>query len=279
MKRTINNQATRRTLQFLVPVATAAGLTLSTGGAQASIAYGSINNFDTVNDTGVPCHGFEVELDDCRSTDITYTYDYNHYGTPKISEHIFQDGLLVWHTNVLVDYEAVWTNTGWTAYTAVPTTNIPPTAGHQFTNPNINFGGEHFGVGFRVLPSKVYYYWLVDNGGHALARGPQVNVSTPTFTYNPPPLPAQPAQVQAVIPAPLLPIKNEFSDATWCKEIRTTSHTNTPVLIRDLITPDPNDPTGRDWRNGEPDEVEVEWQLLQIDYLSVDYNPTPLVGL
>ena len=38
-------------------------------------SYGSINNFDTVNDTGVPCHGFEIELDDIHQTDITYTCD------------------------------------------------------------------------------------------------------------------------------------------------------------------------------------------------------------
>ena len=25
---------------------------------------------------------------------------------------------------------------------------ISPTDGHQFTNPSVNFGGEHFGVGF-----------------------------------------------------------------------------------------------------------------------------------
>src|ERR1039457_4077075 len=72
--------------------------------ARASIAYGSINNFDTVNDTGVPCHGFEIELDDIRSTDITYTYDYNHYGTPKITEDTFS---VPGHTNVIVRYEAV----------------------------------------------------------------------------------------------------------------------------------------------------------------------------
>ena len=41
--------------------------------ARASIAYGSINNFDTVNDTGHVCHGFEIEIEDCRTTDITYT--------------------------------------------------------------------------------------------------------------------------------------------------------------------------------------------------------------
>ena len=58
---------------------------LALGGniAQASIAYGSINNFDTVNDTSNVCHGFEIELDDIQTTDITYTYDYNHYGTPR----------------------------------------------------------------------------------------------------------------------------------------------------------------------------------------------------
>ncbi len=56
-------------------------LSLGCGAARASIAYGSINNFDTVNDTGVPAYGFEIELDDIHSADISYTYDWNHYGT------------------------------------------------------------------------------------------------------------------------------------------------------------------------------------------------------
>src|SRR6478609_385380 len=53
---------------------------------EASIAYGTINNFDCVNDTGVEAHGFEIELVGIHSTDVTYTYDYNHYGIPKIRE-------------------------------------------------------------------------------------------------------------------------------------------------------------------------------------------------
>ena len=163
------------------------------GAARASVAYGSINNFDTVNDTSNVCHGFEIELDDIHSTDITYTYDYNHYGTPQITEFTSSDSQGL-HTNVIVRYEAVWTNTGWSAYTAVPTNTIPPTQGHAFTNPSLNFGGEHFGVGYRNSPTKVYYYWLT-NSGSTLVRGPQVNVSTPVFTA-----PA-PAQVVPVIPA------------------------------------------------------------------------------
>ena len=240
------------------------------GVARASIAYGSINNFDTVNDTSNVCHGFEIELDDIHSTDITYTYDYNHYGTPKITEDTFS---VPGHTNVIVRYEAVWTNTGWSAYTAVPTNTIPPTQGHAFTNPSLNFGGEHFGVGYRNSPTKVYYYWLT-NSGSTLVRGPQVNVSTPVFNPGP-----APAQVVPVIPAPVLPklpsliepaVTFEFSDATWVKVITTTSHTNSPVALRDLVTPDTNNPSAKDWRHGDSAEVETEWQLLQIDFNSTN---------
>jgi len=102
------------------------------------------------------------------------------------------------------------------------------------------------------------------------------------FTSNPPVPAGPPAQVQAVIPAPLLPLPPtstfEFSDATWVKAILTTSHTNTQVELRNLITPDADNPAAKDWRNGEPAEVEVEWQLLQTDFLSSDYNPTNGVG-
>jgi hypothetical protein len=244
----------------------------------AGIAYGTVNNFDTVNDTGVPCHGFEIELDDIRSSDLTYTYDYNHYGTPNIMEDTFANP---GHTNVHVFYEAILTNnSAWSAYTAVPAGPIPPTAGHQFTNPGTNFGGEHFGVGFRVQPTKVLYFWLVDTGNHALSRGGQVNISTPTFTFSPPG-PGVPAQAAAVIPAPV-PIRApsyEFSDASWVKVITTTSHTNTEIRVSDLMTPDPEDPNGKDWRNGQTNiEIETEWQLLQIDYMSADYNPTNGIG-
>src|SRR5664279_1591089 len=144
----------RRLLSSLAALSVLAG---STNVAQASIAYGSINNFDTVNDTSNVCHGFEIELDDIRTTDITYTFDYNHYGTPKITAFTTND-LAGLHTNVRVRYEAVWTNTGWSAYTAIPTTNIPPTQGHAFTNPSLNFGGEHFGVGYGTPPTNCLLY-------------------------------------------------------------------------------------------------------------------------
>jgi hypothetical protein len=240
-------------------------LTLGHDSAQAGVAYGTINNFDTVNDTGVECHGFEIELEDIHSTDITYTYDWNHYGTPTITE----DNSVPLHPRVRIRYQSGKNPDGsWAAYTAIPSAPIPPTAGHAFTNPSLNFGGEHFGAGYQGTPTKVSYHWLVDDGNGVLVLGPAVNVATPIFTYSPP-VAAIPAQVQAVIPAPpALPVK-EFGPASWVKEIITSSHNNNQVKLRDLVSDDPDDDHDKNWRNGEPDEVEIEWQLLQTDFNKV----------
>lgn len=238
--------------------------------ARASIAYGSINNFDTVNDTGHVCHGFEIEIEECRSTDITYTYDYNHYGAPLIS----QDDSLAGHPKCLIRWASKKNPDGsWAAHTAVPSGPIAPTDGHMFTDPSVNFGGEHFGVGFSVMVGAIRYHWLIDDGSGALIHGGAVQVSTPAFTYFPPA--AAPAQVQAVIapPPPPAPELKEFGKALWVKEIRTTSHNSREVRLRELVTDDPQDPNDLNWTNGEPDEIEVEWQLLQKDYHKGDGGP------
>ncbi|MFX8731573.1 hypothetical protein ABTM48_20455, partial [Acinetobacter baumannii] len=86
------------------------------------------NNFDCVNDTGKEAHGFEIEIDYGHTTDITYTYDYNHYGTPKIREDVSDPA----HPKVFVRYESDKNPDGtWKAYTAIPSGPISPTMGHQ----------------------------------------------------------------------------------------------------------------------------------------------------
>lgn len=98
----------------------------------AGAARASINNFDTVNGTGHECHGFEIE--DCHSTDITYTYNYNHYGVPKISE----DNSVPAHPKCVIRWESEKNAGGtWAAYTAIPAGLISPTNGHMFTNPAV----------------------------------------------------------------------------------------------------------------------------------------------
>lgn len=229
-------------------------------------AYGTLNNFDVVNDTGVECHGFEIELEDIRSSDISSTYNWNHYGTPMITEDL-TDPL---HPKVRVRYASGKNADGsWSAYTAIPDGPISPTNGHQFTNPNVNFGGEHFGVGYRGNPGAIRYHWLVDGGGGTLVQGPAVLVATPQFNFMAG-VNGGVARVQAVIrPAPVERAL-EFGPATWVKEIRTTSHNNGEVKLRDLVSDDPEDNEDRNWRNGEPDEVEVEWQLLQEEFKADD---------
>ena len=239
---------------------------------RASTAYGSLNNFDCVNDTGVEAHGFEIELDDIHSTDITYTYDYNHYGVPKIT----QDSTDTSHPKVFIRYAATRDSAGnWSAYTAIPDPAAPiaPTDGHQFTNPSVNFGGEHFGAGYYGAPTAVKYNWLIADGTGNLVHGPPVYVATPTFVYNPP-VAAAPAFVQAIIvppPPPALPPK-QFGEATWVKAIKTTTHNAGKVALGDLVDPDPENPGAKDWANGEPAEIETEWKLLQTEFANAD-NP------
>lgn len=220
--------------------------------------YGTLNNFDTVNTGDEPAHGFEIELEDCHSADITHTYNYNHYGVPRI----FEDDSVPEHTICYVRWESGKNTDGsWAAYTAVPDGPIDPTNGHHFTNPNLNFGGEHFGVGIRGNPTKVRYFWLVDNGAGELIRGNEVQVATPKFTY-------VNRQVRAVIEPvepPEQPVR-EFGEPVWVKSIKTTSHNNHEVKLRDLVSDDPDDPDDRNWRNSEPDEVEMEWEMLQTEF-------------
>lgn len=237
--------------------------------ARASIAYGSLNNFDTVNDTGHECHGFEIEIEDCHSSDITYTYNYNHYGVPEISEDLSDPA----HPRCFIRWTSKRNADGtWAAYTAVPSGPIDPTNGHQFTNPSVNFGGEHFGVGYRTPVGLVRYRWLIDDGSGSLISGGEVQVATPTFNYFPPAANA-PARVQAAIQPPPEPPDvhpKEFGEPLWVKEIRTTSHNSRKVHLRDLVSDDPDDDNDVNWRNGEPDEIEVEWQLLQVEFSKVN---------
>lgn len=264
-------------MKTLLKILALGAVTLGPISTQASTAYGDLNNFDVINDTGVECHGFEIELEDVHSRDITYTYDWNHYGTPKITE----DNTDPLHPRVTIRYGSQRQPNGtWSAYTAVPTRQLAPTDGHCCTNPALNDGCEHFGVGYYGSPTVVRYHWLVDDGSGNLVRGPMVNIATPTFVYYAPVPAVAPAQVQAAIvpPEPAeIPLK-EFGEAVWVKEIRTSSHNARKVKLEDLVSDDPDKVDEKNWKNGEPDEVEVEWQLLQADYNSVGGENEELKG-
>jgi hypothetical protein len=231
--------------------------------AQASF-YGALTNFDVVNDTGEECHGFEIEVEDCYSRDISYCYSYNHYGKPRLEDDDSDPA----HHKCRIRYESKKNPDGsWASYTAIPDGPIDPTNGHMFTNPNINFGGEHFGVGLRSNHGEVRYFWLLDDGAGNLVRGPLVKMGSPRFNYVAPGGGAGP-RVNAVIEPPEPPEfhPKEFGDAMWVKVTRTETHNNQEIKLEELVSDDPDDPDDRNWQNGEPAEIEIEWKLLQEEF-------------
>ena len=235
------------------------------GSGGATTIVGDLNNFDTLNDTGQVCYGFEIELDGVHSTDITYTFDWNHYGAPKI----WEDTTDPLNPKVFIRYESTKDGVGnWGAngsFTNMAIPSITPPSGHTCTNTSVNEGCEHFGVGYYGIPSTIKYNWLVDGGGGTLAyHGSKVPVAAPKFAYTAP-VPGQPANVVAVIPAPVVPIlaNKKFGEPSWVKVIKTTTHSANPVALQDLISDDTDGDGLANWQNGEPDEVESEWYLLQ----------------
>lgn len=232
----------------------------------ASISYGSLNNFDVVNDTGGLCHGFEIEMEDLQSTEVTYTYDYNHYGTPRI----IQDDSIPGHPRVRVRYESKAGPDGmFLAFTNPqdPAKPLAPTDGHAFTDPSVNLGGEHFGVGFTRNPSAVRYHWLVADPASPgnLLLGPAVYLSTPAFAYVPAAPGVAPARVEARVepPEPEEGHPDRFGTPVWVKVFKTVQPSGHHLRLDELVTDDPRQAGRDDWAGDREAETEVEWRIFQ----------------
>ena len=63
-----------------------------------------------------------------------------------------------------------------------------------------------------------------------------------------------------VPPPPPAPPVLQFGEATWVKDIQTTSHNAETVGLRDLVDPEPENAVAKNWANGEPAEVKTEWR-------------------
>jgi hypothetical protein len=266
--------------------------------AHAVTYFGSLSNFDAVNNTATPCNGFEIELDGLTSRDITYTFDYQSYGHPRLVDSTDVNGKPV----VKVRYESKYNPVTHVFLNATPVAPNPTltTAGHQcVSQPNAHntSGCEHFGLGIIGNPTKTIYRWLVADpatpGNLTYQLDPAtslpgtVSIPAPIFAVNalpvqipappqaqagnPPPAPvAVPPQpvVVPVIEAPEPPpsppeSKIEFGDALWVK-VYTTESPNPRDLV-DLVTDNPKVPDPNALIHADPVETEVEWMLVQKD--------------
>ncbi len=225
--------------------------------ARGATIFGSLSNFDVVNDTGEICRGFEIELEGVSPSDIWSTFGnpYIRYGDPT---------LVSTGTGTIVRYASSFGPGGWAVGTPLPVGPFP-TGGHECFypayggDPNYEtLGGEHFGIALNGNPTNTTYRWLLgDAAGNLIPTGSNVKIPAPLWNVQAPANPQAPAAVQAILPAiPKEHPEDEFGEAMWVKVFVTEAAE--PVELEHLVPGDPGVPDG-----SEPAEVEIEWQLLQ----------------
>jgi len=251
--------------------------------ASAGTFFGALSNFDAVNDTGTPCGGFEIELDDIQAADVTYTFQYQRYGLPKITEDTVNGPL---HPRTFVRWMSPYdqVNHVFTQITPVAPLGFKNTGGHLcYKNMNVNgqpydtAGCEHFGVGTLKNPSSTVYRWMKEDPtapGSLIAQGSPVTIPAPVWTVGAGPAPVVAAVIPvppppAVVPVPYLP-NAEFGVAVWAKVFETESPSQADLhhLVSDDVAvpgnlgpvPNPNAVT------------EIEWQILQTDTMNPSVN-------
>lgn len=238
------------------------------GSAPAQITYGTLDNFDVINDTGVECHGFEIELEGLSSTDVVYTFGApnQRYGDPTLVPTT--SGVIIRYASAYDSNTHVWSAT--TPFSGPP---YLATQGHScwfgaVVDPNqyLSCGCDHFGASLNVTPTKTSYRWLVETSPGSGTLSPfGTNIAMPAPVWNvtpqPPPspgVPPPPPIVQAAI-LPPAPDAYDFGDALWVKVF--TTELPDPLDAQDLdrmVLEDPGNLVPND-----PAEVEIEWMLLQ----------------
>lgn len=232
--------------------------------AQATV-FGTLGNFDVVNDTGLTAHGFEIELEGLHLSAITDTFGgagrgfpttVERYGSPLITEYTVGATF-----GVHVTYQANFSGGAWSVGTP---SGVFTTPGEScWTGGGIGYGPstpcDHFGVGTVGNASKTSYHWLVDSGaGGGLLSPVQAALPAPNWQVTPSPVVGLPPVVVARIqaPAPADPAEPKFGTPIWAKVF--TTEFEGPVALEDLLAGQPK-------INQAMSHTEMEWQLLQSD--------------
>lgn len=254
----------------LAPVASHAGV------------FGSLGNFDTVNDTGKPAYGFEIDIEDPSfdHTKVTSVFGYNRvfsfyspdpgavvrFGKPTVID-VPGYGVRIVYGGVIGGSIATPANDALHPFITSGESCWPGANPGWQANPC-----DHFGVSTYGNPAAVTYSWLVDDGTGNPAKVavgvPSVSF-TPVYAAPPPPnapLPI-PAAVVAVIQAPVVAIPAPEANAFWVKLTQTTLPGN--VDLGDLLIGHHGPAFANEGQaliDGLKDkpEVETEWYQLQI---------------
>lgn len=242
--------------------------------ANASV-FGSLGNFDVVNDTGTTAHGFEIELEGIHMGDVSDVFggpgrgfptgrgfgagSVERYGSPFLTE--YDDGV---NFGTRVTYMGLFDQNTMTWDYGTPTGNQVTPGDNCWSGGGLGYSAatpcDHFGVGTTKNPTKTTYNWLLETSPNSelLTKG-GVTLPAPVWQVVPPAAvpvgqPPAPPQVIARVEAPE-PILYEFGEAVWVKVF--TTELDHEVQLEDLIG-------GNAAIDGA--ETEIEWQLLQQEF-------------
>jgi len=263
---------------------TALAALLLPAAAQAAATFGSLANFDSVNDSGKTAHGFEIDLEGLDKSRITDVFglnrnfgtaspgDVERYGLPTVGDLLDGSGKVI---GAKVVYLASFANGAWSAGTLSNGAYVTPGEScWKFGNvgyPNVPC--DHFGVSTIGSATRTSYTWLVESG--TAGQLDKATVAIPSVSFTPPPPVAPgvaPAPVEAVIQAPLVvpapdPVIARQQSAYWVKIVQTSLPEN--VDLNDLMGGhNPFENPGVAALHDKP-ETEIEWQPLQL-------GPNPL---
>jgi hypothetical protein len=229
------------------------GLMTISAAAQTASFYGSLSNFDAVNNTGHEAHGFEIELEGLQANDVYYMFSALRYGQPTV---------IPTTTGVIVRWSSTYDRTLQRfSQTTTQHATGTPFAGtcYQWNGPSYdNSGCEHFGVSLGANPTRTSYHWLVEDAqtpGALIAVNPPVAIPAPTYIFVPPPAAGDPPALAAEIEAPEPPESPElYGDAQWVKVFKT--QLNRQVSLDELMSDNPIVPQ-------DAAQIEVGWEILQ----------------
>ncbi len=268
-------------IAVLIAMGAAPGISVATA------TFGSLANFDAVNDTGTTAHGFEIELEGISKSDVIDVFglnrnfgtsspgDVERYGVPTVDDLTDGVGQVI---GVRITYQAQYSGGAWSAGTASGTFNTPGESCWSFGNvgyPSVPC--DHFGVSTLGTPTKTTYSWLVESATPGVLTQAAVAIPSVTFTPPPPPTPLNPAPpVVAAIQAVNVNVAVPQDNAYWVKIVQTTLPDN--VDLNELMGGDnPFAVAAIADMNNTP-ETEIEWQVLQpgkVDEVTKAVNMNP----
>lgn len=241
--------------------AAAATLALTVGAPAEAQVYGSLANFDAVNDTGHDAHGFEIDIED-PTYDHTKLYSVfgldRNFGVPPTSVERYGAPTIVDVAGgVSIRYQARFGASGWDHSTpSGPYANAGDSCwalGNSLYNSG-TLSCDHFGVATYGSPAKISYSWLVDPGNTGVLSPQTAAIPAVNFAYQPP-APNQPPAPQPVV-AEIEAHKgaNEvFGTPYWVKVY--AKHLDHDVMLENLMQRHPDVPNNA--------EVETEFEIFQ----------------